>query len=84
MEAIGLVRGRLGEDRCYRLIFMDVNMPKMGGVETVRAIRQICKECEEQPFIVGVTGDSDPATEEMCRAGGMDRVGKTRDDIIMR
>ncbi len=57
----------------YRLIFMDVNMPVMGGIEATQEIRMMCTGAE-QPFIVGTTGGVDSATEEQCRSCGMDHI----------
>ncbi len=55
----------------YKLVFVDVNMPVMGGVETVRKMREMCRG-ERVPFIVGMTGDS--AMEDQCAQAGMDRI----------
>lgn len=72
MQAIELVKARLkANSRCYNLIFMDVNMPIKGGAETALEIRRMCGDSAEQPFIVGVTGDS---AEKAGTVSGMDRM----------
>ena len=53
-------------------------MPEMDGLEATRRIRALEKQLQaRQPdylpaLIIGVTGDSLPATRERCFAAGMD------------
>lgn len=54
----------------YDLVFMDLQMPKMDGLEVTRSIRM------EQPLhpckIVALTANAFPADREACIAAGMD------------
>ncbi len=80
MKAIELFR-RNGR---YKLIFMDVNMPTMDGLEVTHVLRTFCSTLEPTkgqpvcvaPFIVGVSGDASQETEQACRAVGMDEISK--------
>lgn len=55
----------------YDLVFMDMQMPRMGGVEATRLIRsEICPIL--QPRIVALTANVLPADRELCLAAGSD------------
>eukprot|EP00602_Paraphysomonas_sp_CaronLab_P002340 CAMPEP_0185032018 /NCGR_PEP_ID=MMETSP1103-20130426/19833_1 /TAXON_ID=36769 /ORGANISM="Paraphysomonas bandaiensis, Strain Caron Lab Isolate" /LENGTH=497 /DNA_ID=CAMNT_0027567751 /DNA_START=722 /DNA_END=2215 /DNA_ORIENTATION=+ len=54
----------------YDLIFMDVNMPIMGGIEATTRIREIGCKC----YIVFLTGNAMPEDRESYAAAGGDNV----------
>ncbi len=71
------------EDKPYDVVLMDVQMPKMDGLE---ASRQICQRwpSDRRPRIVAVTANAFGADQEQCVAAGMDDyLSKpyTRDDL---
>ena len=53
------------------LVFMDVQMPGMDGLEATRRIRADLP-AERQPVIVALTANAIAGDAEMCRAAGMD------------
>jgi len=59
------------EQRAYDLIFLDVQMPEMDGLE---AARQICKRWprEKRPCIIAMTGNALMGDREKCIEAGMD------------
>ncbi len=75
-----LVKRGISEGRGYRLIFLDVNMPMKDGYETVAEIRGLFKG-SQQPFVVGMTGDSDERVLEACKAAGMNKIRKRKCEI---
>jgi PAS domain S-box-containing protein len=63
----------------YDLIFMDVQMPEMDGLEATRAIRKDLP-LEKQPRIVAMTASAMQGDREECLAAGMnDYVSKPID-----
>ena len=52
----------------YDLIFMDVQMPELDGIEATRALRQLSTA---QPYIVAMTAAAAPEDQEACFAAGM-------------
>ena len=59
----------------FKLIFMDINMPKMDGLEASRAIKDYFKEKgATPPIIIGLTGDVDKETIKKGLNAGMDQV----------
>ncbi|MGV3507767.1 MAG: response regulator, partial [Sphingobacteriaceae bacterium] len=52
----------------YELIFMDVQMPEMDGLEATQLIR---KTCEIQPIIVAMTANAMAEDKEECLNAGM-------------
>jgi CheY-like chemotaxis protein len=61
--------------RSYDLIFMDLQMPRMGGLEAIAAIRE--RQDENRPWIIALTAavsDEDRAASE--RAGADDFLAK--------
>ncbi|MEM8488118.1 MAG: ATP-binding protein [Bacteroidota bacterium] len=66
MEAIAML-GR----KSYDLIFMDINMPEMDGIETTTQIRNM-KSIDQQPFIVAMTANVMQGDEELYLNSGMD------------
>ncbi len=78
LEAINVL-----QNRSYDVILMDVQMPKMDGLETTRAIR------DRWPFmsvkIIAVTGCTQKGDRETCIQAGMDHYipkPARREDII--
>ncbi len=59
------------EQKAYDVLFLDVQMPEMDGLETAR---QICKRWppERRPRIVAMTGNALMGDREKCLAAGMD------------
>lgn len=58
------------EQKRYDLIFMDVQMPEMDGLEAAREIRR--RWPEGGPIIIAVTASALKGDQEMCLAAGMD------------
>ena len=54
----------------YDLIFMDVQMPEVDGLEATRLIR--VNEDISQPYIVAMTANVMQEDREICRTAGMD------------
>ncbi len=59
------------EQRPYDLLFLDVQMPEMDGLD---AARQICQRwpAEKRPTIIAMTGNALVGDREKCLAAGMD------------
>ena len=59
------------EQRVYDLLFLDVQMPEMDGLE---AARQICRRwpADKRPTIIAMTGNALMGDREKCLAAGMD------------
>lgn len=55
----------------YDLIFMDVQMPGMNGLEATAAIRAE-QPADRQPVIVAVTANALKGDRELCLEAGMD------------
>jgi signal transduction histidine kinase/CheY-like chemotaxis protein len=55
---------------CYDLIFMDLQMPVMGGMEAVRLIRANFS-LRRQPAIIAMTGHALSGVKEECQEVGM-------------
>ncbi len=55
----------------FDLVLMDVNMPRMDGLEATRRIRQLEGRAASVP-IVAVTANASPEEQEICRRAGMD------------
>jgi protein-histidine pros-kinase len=60
------------EDEKFEVIFMDDEMPGMGGIEATRAIRKSTAHSGTRPMIIGVSGNSTEEDEKRCLAAGMD------------
>jgi two-component system, sensor histidine kinase RpfC len=59
------------EQGSYDIVLLDVNMPRLNGIDACRMWRQIEGGRNHIP-IVGVTADATLETEERCLAAGMD------------
>ncbi len=55
----------------YDIVFMDVQMPEMDGLEATRAIREQIPS-GHQPVIIAMTAFASPEDREMCLVEGMD------------
>jgi signal transduction histidine kinase/CheY-like chemotaxis protein len=55
--------------KSYDLIFMDVQMPVMDGIEATLSLRQITSI--KQPYVVAMTAAAAPEDQEACFAAGM-------------
>ncbi|MEM7655385.1 MAG: ATP-binding protein [Bacteroidota bacterium] len=68
LEAIQAVK-----EKAYDLILMDVQMPKMGGLEATQQIRRYLQEHGlPQPAIIALTASALIQERERCMAVGMD------------
>ncbi len=58
----------------YDLIFMDVQMPEMDGIEATRTIRvqEVASKCGRPIPIIGLTASAMPGDRERCIEAGMD------------
>ena len=59
------------ENEDFDIVFLDVNMPNMGGIECCKLWRQIEGPRMHIP-IIGLTADSTENTEKQCLDAGMD------------
>jgi len=55
----------------YSLVFMDMLMPNLDGIEATRRIRSEIPR-DRQPFIVGLTANTKKSEQEQSLAAGMD------------
>jgi CheY-like chemotaxis protein len=66
------------DTQSYDLVFMDVLMPELGGLEATRIIRERQKQRSEFPnyktpiIIVAMTANAMPGDREKCMSAGMD------------
>lgn len=56
----------------YHVVFMDVFMPEMDGVEATQAIKSLNLGSVQK--VIGVTGDNDAALLQRCHDAGMDDI----------
>jgi len=59
------------ESQPYQIVFMDIQMPEMDGLEATRIIRER-RLSTEQPHIVALTAYNLEYGREMCLSAGMD------------
>ncbi len=67
----GKEAARLCNDHQFDLIFMDIQMPEVDGLE---ATRQILQNCPTKPAIVALTANTSEEAEKEYRAAGMKMV----------
>ena len=61
--------------RHYRMVFMDIQMPELDGLEATRLIR--LEAALDQPYIIAMTANAMAEDREQCMQAGMDDfVGK--------
>ena len=58
------------EEKVYDLVFMDVQMPEMDGLEATRKINEIWGD--NRPTIIAMTANAMQGDKEMCLEAGMD------------
>jgi CheY-like chemotaxis protein len=61
------------EKECFDLILMDVQMPRMDGLEAARAIRQREKAAGGHMPIIALTAHAMKGDRDRCVEAGMDR-----------
>jgi len=72
LEALELVQKELTTSSpIFNLVFMDLQMPRMGGIESCSKIRALLQP-HQQPRIVALTANVLPKEQEMCLEAGMD------------
>ena len=57
------------KNKTYDIIFMDMQMPEMDGLETTRAIR---RDSQKQPIIIAMTANAMIEDRDNCLQAGMD------------
>jgi CheY-like chemotaxis protein len=62
------------QDGNFDLVFMDLQMPDMGGMEATRAIRERETEGIKRTCIIGLTAHASREIKEQCLDSGMDQV----------
>ena len=58
----------------FDLILMDIQMPRMNGIEATLAIRIAERQSDRRTPIIALTAHTDPAEKDRCLAAGMDAV----------
>jgi two-component system sensor histidine kinase/response regulator len=70
----GLEALEIARQKQFDLIFMDMQMPEMDGLQTTRAVRS---QLQFQPIIIALTANTMQGDEEECLKAGMnDYLGK--------
>lgn len=58
------------QQQAYDVIFMDIQMPKMNGLEATRCIRTQLPT-DRQPYIIALTAETEPVA---CQRAGMNEM----------
>jgi signal transduction histidine kinase/CheY-like chemotaxis protein len=66
VEALNTLR-----EKMYDVIFMDIQMPELDGIEATRAIYQEWGETN-RPYIIALTANAMPSDRDHCLSVGMD------------
>ncbi len=56
----------------YDIIFLDMQMPEMDGLEAARRLVQTHPEPASRPWMIALTANAMPGDREQCLAAGMD------------
>lgn len=56
----------------YAAVILDINLPGIDGIETVRRLRAIEKGTDRHTPVVALTSSAMPQHREICLAAGMD------------
>jgi osomolarity two-component system sensor histidine kinase SLN1 len=67
-EAYEMVKASMAEGQFFNLIFMDVQMPNLSGIESTRLIRQMGYSAP----IVALTAFAEESNMKECYDSGMD------------
>ena len=63
----------MARERRPDVVFMDVEMPVMGGLEAVRSIRELQREAGQEPSLIAAfSAHDDDATRAKCLEAGFD------------
>jgi signal transduction histidine kinase/ActR/RegA family two-component response regulator len=68
----GLIATEILRDESFNLIFMDIQMPIMGGFEATQHIREYEKPDAKRTPIIALTANAMPGDKEHCLRAGMD------------
>lgn len=68
-ESIEILNNQKDEE--IRVIFMDVFMPGMGGIEASKEVLKIISKWKSPPLLVGCTADTSEGTVQACRDVGI-------------
>ncbi|MFV1883750.1 MAG: response regulator [Balneola sp.] len=58
--------------KSYDLVFMDMEMPVMDGLDSTKEIKAIEKKLSKMPIIIAMTANALPGDRERCLQAGMD------------
>jgi signal transduction histidine kinase/DNA-binding response OmpR family regulator/HPt (histidine-containing phosphotransfer) domain-containing protein len=72
-EAVAAVESAAQSDTPFNIVFMDVQMPEMDGLEATRRIRRLEAQQPSLPWpqIFAMTADAMPEDREVCLSAGM-------------
>ncbi len=60
------------QSKAYDLVFMDMEMPVMDGLDSTRGIKNIENKLGKMPVIIAMTANALPGDRERCIEAGMD------------
>ncbi|WP_281745990.1 response regulator [Thermanaerovibrio acidaminovorans] len=61
------------EEETFDMVYMDVQMPAMDGLEVTRRFREMERGTGRRTLIIGLTAFSSPDDRRACVEAGMDR-----------